>query len=202
MIEPLDSYYLYVKQQMATIDPNQKFGPVIMSRDWPQTPVMDSALYLLLVDMMPIAPSSPAVMLYSYDVQWIWLLIGEDIQKNERKQNRGDRYREYMKIVNNLRDACFPGFCPKLSYTSDKNGQLTSYSYDSNYKVGGAETVWWSTPQWSPRFDAEKSGVLYGSARVELCAYDDILWLDDLMRKTMLENRRPTRTEVAESRVK
>jgi hypothetical protein len=173
MIEAVDTYFLYVKQQMKLIDQNQKFGPIIASRDWPQTPPQDSTLYLLYLSSVPMSPSTASEVLYSHSVQWVWLVMGDDIAPQERKQNRGDRYRASMAMQVNLRNANFPGFCPKKSYASDKNGGISSVGYTSP-AVGGASSVWWGTPKFIPRHDAERSGLLYGIGATEIYAYDDV----------------------------
>src|SRR5262245_49025796 len=135
MIEVIDSYYTYVKQQMGIVDAQQRFGPIIQARDWPQTPPLDSTLYLIVINASPIVPSTPSVMLYAYSVQWIWLVMGNDIQPNERKENRGDRYRNSFSMMKNLRDANFPGYCPKKLFEADASGVITSNGFTS-YEVG------------------------------------------------------------------
>src|SRR5215471_4434516 len=167
MIEAVDTYYLYVKNQMKLIDPEQKFGPIIASRDWPQTPPKDSTLYLLFLNTLPVSPGTPTVIQYAHQVQWVWLVMGDDISPQERKQNRGDRYRSSLQMQKNLRDANYPGFCPKKRIASDNNGVITASGY-TDPAVGGAESIFWMTPKFLPRYDAERSGLLYGIAATEI----------------------------------
>lgn len=173
MVEAIDTYFLFVKSQMAKLDPTQRFGPIVASRDWPQTPPKDSTLYLLYLSSTPISPGTASVTFYQHMLQWVWLVMGDDIEPTERKQNRGDRYRVHLNMQNNLQDANYPGFCQKMAYTADRDGNLSSNGFTLP-EYGGAETIFWTTPRFIPRFDAERSGLLYGVAAVEVDAWEDI----------------------------
>lgn len=173
MIEAVDSYYLQVKQQMAAVDSTQQFGGILQARDWPLTQPVFGALYLLVIAMNAVG-GTEAQALYEYVCQWSWILMGDDIVDAQQAQNRGNRYRQSMQVVANLRQANFPQFCPKINVQVDAQGSVTTAGVQSTYPVSPFESVWWSRLKFAPRQD-QGSGVLYGAAGVSLYAYDDVL---------------------------
>ena len=190
MIEAVDSYYTYVAAQMATLRGHNSSGlgfvtingvvtpqPMcgyVESRDWPMTPNVEGGLYLLLLGEQPTPEKSQAQTEYCYHCQWMWLLIGQDIQAAQLAQNRGDRFRQNMVIEENLRQANYPGYCQKNRISFDSQGNPTIAAVTSLYPVSQPEMVRWTKPRFMPRNDNQKSGLLYGAAAVELYAYSDV----------------------------
>jgi hypothetical protein len=79
-----------------------------------------------------------------------------------------------MKIEDNLRQANYPGFCPKIDITSDPaSGNLTQNGYTS-WRVGGAESVRWTRLFFSPKQD-DSSGIIFEAATTTLTCMDDVL---------------------------
>jgi hypothetical protein len=173
MIAAIDSYYAYVVQQMAIVDSAQKFGGLISARDWPQTQPIDSALYLLFLNAVPVGGTESQIK-YQYFCQWNWLLIGNDIAANQQASNRGDRWRSSMKIAGNLRQANYPGFCQKTAFAVDAQGNFTATPVTSSVPYSQYEGVYWTKLKFIPRQD-EKAGLIYGAASLQLYAYDDVL---------------------------
>jgi hypothetical protein len=173
LIAAIDSYLMQVKLQMQTVDSTQQFGGVLAARDWPLTTPIFGALYLLVLGMNPVG-GTEAQAQYEYLLQWVWLLLGDDIAQNQQAENRGNRYRDGMKIVANLRQANFPQFCFKQNYTADAQGNLTAIPVQSTYTFSPEESVYWSRLKFMPRQD-QASGVMYGAAAVSLFAWDDVL---------------------------
>lgn len=174
LIDVVDSYYIQVQQQMTIVAPGQLFGGVIQGRDWPSTPPSADTLYLLYVGAVALG-GTEAQNYYEILCQWSWLDIGTDIGQNQQKANRGDRYRTSMAIQSNLRQANYPSFCPKKTWTADPNtGELTG-TFINGVLVGGAESIYWSKLTFMPKQDNPKSGFIYGSASLRIYAWDDVL---------------------------
>jgi hypothetical protein len=164
-------------QGLVTINGSQvpqPFGGVADARDWPQTPPLEGALYLLYITAVPSGIVSQAQMGYEYFCQWTWLLIGTDIQQAQMTQSRADRYRQNMQIQKNLRDANYPGFCVKQDYSANQQGVVSSVPSTSTFPYSTIEMVTWANLRFMPKSDNEKSGLVFGAAAVELEAYDDI----------------------------
>lgn len=184
-ISPIDTYYTFVTQQMATLKATafingslvpQPFGGITNARDWPKTPVLEGALYLLVlpaVQPYDIAMASQTQVGYKYFCQWVWLLYGTDIQANQITQNRGDRYRAEMSIQENLTNANYPGYARKKDFSADNNGNVTAVLSSSVVPTNPLEMVTWTKLRFMPRPD-EASGVVYGAASVEILGYHDI----------------------------
>lgn len=174
LIDSVDSYYMTIQRQMAIISPGQLFAGVIQARDFPMTPPLQNALYLLVISAQPIG-GTESQNLYEILCQWTWLSIGTDIQPNQQAANRGDRYRASMAIVNSLRNANFPSYCAKSTISSvDAEGDLTVTPINGP-AVGGAESIWWSKLSFQPKQDNPKSGIVYGAASVRIYCYDDVM---------------------------
>lgn len=181
LISVLDSYFSHVKRQMATLNAqvtingnlvSQPFGGVTNARDWPQTPPIEGALYLLFLSAVP-RGGSQAQREYEYFCQWVWIIIGKDIGAAAQAANRGDKYRQGLVIQDNLRQANYPGYCQKMDYTADAQGNVSSAASASLYPVSSVESIHWTPLRFIPKTD-EKSGLVYGAAAVELYGYDDV----------------------------
>lgn len=180
LIDAVDSYFMYVSQQIKTIDLSQTVAGLINARDWPQTPLLDGALYCLYLRAVPIGGTEQQT-LFQFFLQWNWIILGTDIQAKQQAQNRGDRYRRSLKIQSTLRSANYPSFTQKMSYSVDADGLITGIpgkliatpSAQASIPATNYEGIWWSKLRFNPRVDSAKSGVEYGSATMELYAYDD-----------------------------
>ena len=173
MIDTLDTYFSYCKTQMALVNSSQRFGGVIMARDWPLTPPIQGALYLLFLSAVPQNAGTPSQALYEYFCQWVWLYIGTDIQQNQQAANRGDRYRSNLQIIGNLRQANYPGFTRKMTYSADSQGNVTSTPVVGVYPPSAIEMIRWTQPRFMPKQD-EKSGLVFGAAAVSVFGYSDV----------------------------
>ncbi len=175
MISVLDSYFHYVKTQMGVYAPSQRFGGVVLARDWPADPPIQGALYLLYLTSNPTQLGTQAQNHFEYFCQWVWILIGSDIANNQQASNRGDRYRSNLQIMENLRQANYPGYTQKLQVASvdQQTGVITYAPVLSSYPTTNIEMVTWSKPRFMPKGD-EKSGIVYGAAAVQICGYDDV----------------------------
>lgn len=196
MLSILDSYYAAVVQQMTTIGaritvPNvgssgvqtipQPFGGIVNAADWPQTPVVNAVtpegtLYLLVVNQVPIERRSQAQIEYEFQCNWQWILLGTDLQAFTQGLNRSDRYRTDMQIRENLRQANYPGFCRQQdSSLNPESGAITWTNSVTPYPTNPIEIVRWSKLRFMPKYDNQNSGVVYGSARVEVIGISDVL---------------------------
>jgi hypothetical protein len=183
IISALDSYYSYVAAQMLAISARvevsgkqitQPMLGYVSAGDWPQTPIVEGGLALLLVrGPVPVGRGQAQVM-HKYLCQWNWILIGQDIQSANQSANRGDRFRANMQVMENLRQANYPCFAQKRDYSCDGTS-LTNVPSSSAYPYSPEESVRWTNPQFIPHFDDDKSGVVYGRAVVDVIAYSDVL---------------------------
>lgn len=180
----IDSFYSYVAQQMLTFNAHvfingesvvQPMCGIINARDWPQTPQVEGGLYLLFLSASPTRENSWAQAEYQYFCQWVWILLGTDITMSQQAQDRGDRYRANLQIMENLRQTHHPGFCQQKNYfVNPANGDITAVDSASVYPASPAEYVRWTKPRFVPKSDSEQSGLVYGAAAVELFAYSDV----------------------------
>lgn len=175
IIDIVDSYHEHVRSKMAVVDAGQGFGGIINAREWPLTPPIEGFLYLLFIEATPTDAGSEAQNFYEILCQWNWLIIGTDIAASQRAENRGDRYRRSMRIINNLRQASYPSHTRKNSHTPDPNtGTLTATPVSSEFPRSAEEWIWWSRLRMAPRQD-EASGLVYGAASVRIYGYDSVL---------------------------
>ena len=174
LIDIIDSYFLAVQAQMGIVNPAQMFGGVIQARDFPATPPFPDTLYLLYIGAVALG-GTEAQNYYEILCQWSWIDIGTDIQQNQQKANRGDRYRTSMQIQSNLRQANYPSFCPKRTWTANAQTGALVGTLINGVVVGGAESIYWSKLTFMPKQDNPKSGFIYGAASVRLYAWDDVI---------------------------
>ena len=187
LLDVLDSYFLFVQSQLtklgATVTVNgsqipQPLGTVVQANDWPLTPLQEGAPSLLVLNVSP-RGGTPNQILYEFVCQWIWILIGTNISATQVGANRGDRYRNNMQIMQNLRQANHPGFCQKQSITAvDGNtGAITQTPASSvvpyaSIPTNSMESIWWTRLRFPMRQDKD-SGVVYGVATVSVFGYDN-----------------------------
>lgn len=175
LVSTLDTYYNQVVTQMQNVSPTQAFGGITNARDWPLTPLIFGALYLLVGAKLATG-GTDAQVLYEYQCQWTWLLVGTDIQANQVAENRGDRYRTNAAIEDNLRQANFPRWCNKQSASVNAStGAVTFTGVSSVTPSSSTEQIYWTKINFATRFDNEKSGVVYGVGAVKIYGYDDTL---------------------------
>lgn len=181
IISALDTYYHYIRQRMidltATVLINgsqvaQPMGGISNAQDWPQVSVEEGQLQLLLLTQQPTQRGTQAVLEYVYFVQWVWILIGQDIQASQQAFNRGDRYRADQQIIQNLRNAHYPGFCNKSDFTVDSLGVVTRTPATTQVPNNNFEAVRWTMPVMRPKLDTHNTGMQYNAAAVELYAWD------------------------------
>jgi hypothetical protein len=185
----IDSYYLFVQQQMAAIGAQayvngvtvpQPFAGVVFARDWPLTEIAESALHLVIISANAVGGSVNQT-IYEFVCQWNWLLIGTNLTYGQVGANRGDRYRTNLQIMNNLRQAHYPGFCQKQSITGvNQNTQALTQTpssstvpYASN-PYNTVESIWWTKLRFPFKQD-QQSGVVYGVGAFSLYGIDSAL---------------------------
>ena len=178
----VDTYYAWITKQLlalnAQVTVNGQTIPltghgIVAARDWPQTPVNEGALYLLVLDQVP-QGGTASQRGYIYYLQWAWLLIGQNVQSSQQAANRGDRYRQNLIIEENLRQSNYPGFTVKQDLQLDSNGNLMFTPSVSIIPPSAYEPLYWTELRFKPKDDSAQSGVLYGAATLELFAYSDV----------------------------
>lgn len=169
-IDSIDTYYAWVAQQMQTANPARvpSLLGCVLASDWPQLEIVDGGIYLLYVNSIPNG-GTKAFPLYTHFLQWVWLLLGDDITANQQAANRGDRYRNHAAIQEDLRQANFPGFAQKVSIAIDPaNGAATFIQSNPE------EMIRWSELKMPTKYNL-KAGSIYGTASVEVYGYDAVL---------------------------
>lgn len=185
----LDSYYAYVTKRLVTLQAQvsingsvaaQPMGGLVAAQDWPQTPVTEGAIYLVLQRMMPRGKSKTQRQ-YLFMCQWTWLLIGTDIPEYSQAENRADRWRSNLQIAQNLKEANYPGFCQKMDYMllAPDAWKGTATPAQSTFPVSATERIRWDDLEFMPRPD-NSSGVLYYAAGVTVMGWEDMQCAADL----------------------
>jgi len=182
LVSACDSYYSYVVAQMSKLNATvyingatipQPFAGIINAQDWPQAPIVEGGLYLLVIRAVPVQENpGQANIEYEYYCQWVWILIGTDTKATDVSANRGDRYRASMQIMDNLRQANYPGYCQRMDYSGNADGSVSATAVTDEF--GGYDWVKWSKLTFIPHVDNDKAGVVYGAATVDIRAYSDI----------------------------
>ena len=162
----IDTYYEYVKAQMAKVNPAQLMGGMANARDWPETQPKEGMLYLLFLNAVEIG-GTRANTLFEFVCQWNWVLIGADLTPGVVGANRGDRYRKNLQLIGDLRNANYPLFTPKRIYSVVNNVVVSTV-------VQPVEMVWWRSKGTVANPTDEKSGVVYGVAPVSVYGYDTV----------------------------
>ncbi len=153
----------------------QPISGISLAQDWPEAPVQDSCLYLIVQRMQPTGKSKSQRQ-YNYHCQWTWLILGSDIQPGEQAQNRGNRYMANMQIMQNLKEANFPGFCQKMDYqVNPALGTVSAIPSASTYLPSRTERILWNELNFMPRQNqGGDSGVLYNAASVLVTGWEDM----------------------------
>ncbi len=155
---------------MQTVNPVRvaSLKGIALAQDWPQLQIVDGALYLLYLTSVPIG-GTKSFPLYKHFMQWVWLLLGTDIQANQQAANRGDRYRTHLAIQEDLKQVSYPGFAWKMVATEDPDTGVVTFT-----QTNPMELVQWSDLKMPTKFNI-KAGAIYGTAAVEIQGYDATL---------------------------
>ena len=171
IISSIDSYYAFVVKQMAQVNSSRVASMLGMaeSQDWPQLEIVDGGIYLLHVGSTPMQSRQSTEMftLFEHAVQWVWILLGSDIQAADQAANRGDRYRSSLAIFEDLHHASYPGFCCKGEVTVDAQGNV------SMPITNPLEMVRWTGLRLRKTQKIE-SGALYGVVATEIIGYEQM----------------------------
>lgn len=170
----IDSYYKYIKNNVLSLNPSRKCLGFMDAQDWPNEQIVLEALYLLIVGPgTPIgkqgySPSSPIL---TYVLQWVWAIVGSDLQGNVKGRNRGERVRTDMAIREELRQAHIPGFTEKKFITEDLSVDPPVVKFNS---YSPPDYIRWTPVEYKKNSDKD-SGVIYGSASVNLTSITDTI---------------------------
>ena len=163
MLPAIDSFYMAVEAALVANNPQRQVLGLLEAQDWPPQEVAFEAFYCLVLGATPLGRQaySATSPIYVHHLQWVWMIMGTDVQAGIRGRNRGDRYRTNHIMEQELLVGLFPYFAPKLSWTVDVNGNLTGTPY------AVPDTILWTPPSFVTRVD-KASGLTYGSAAVSL----------------------------------
>ena len=173
LIDTVDSYYQFVKNNVQAANPARVFGGIAQARDWPQKGAVLNAPYLLLTQDAPTrsAHQSFYQVLLTYSLVWVWMIQGDDLSQGSESANRGDKYRQNMQMVWEILAAHNPGYCQKYQYSlvADANNLplLVATPYTD------PDFLWWQIPSFSDKQD-KTSGILYCQGKVEVSSYSPI----------------------------
>lgn len=170
LIDALDTYYSFIYAQYQLLNSSRQLCGIVNAQDWPQAELVDGGLYLLYLSSAPVPEMSTKTQTYfEHFVQWAWTLIGDDLQSDQVGLNRGDRYRTSLAIEEELRQVHFPGFCAKqFSQVDAASGTVAFTQY------APIEMIHWSAPKLGVRMANAQSGLLYGTAPVEVYGFSTV----------------------------
>lgn len=166
--DTLDSFYQYVKQRIESFNVNRQFGGIVSARDWPFKTATPEAFYLMIDKSSPSKNvkswQSP---LYTFSLQWTWLIIGTDVAPTVLAANRGDKYRTNGIMQEEMLNGLYPGFCEKQQYKIQPNPINNQPQVVAVGPYVPSEKLWWDKPNFSEKID-RNTGILfsYGSVRV------------------------------------
>ena len=166
-IDTIDSHYQYVKQRILALNQNRVFGGIVEARDWPYKEASDQAFYLAIDRAAPsrnvASWHSP---LYTFEIQWVWIILGTDLSPTVQAANRGDRYRISFAMQEEILQGLWPGFCEKQKWAAG-SGDVASVS---GTPYVPSEKVWWRRPTFSEKID-RNTGILFGYGAIQLSAF-------------------------------
>lgn len=177
LIDSIDSYYWYVRSRLqsavtklpdgSTAIGTYKAKGLVMALDWPPNNVVENVFYLLTMQDNPIGRQgySAAMPMIFHNVMWKAIVIGDELTQGERAENRGTRFRTLWGMKEALRQAVFPNFTEKLSF-SLVNGVWTGVSKNP------IEYITW-TPPVAKEMQAEDAGAVELSAMVRIWDMSD-----------------------------
>jgi hypothetical protein len=174
MIDVIDTFYSQIAANIAKLSPATTQAITLQgicnSADWPQIELVDGGLYLLYLTSVELPEQSTRSQTYfEHYLQWAWVFLGTDLAANQVGANRGDRYRNNMAMVEMLRQAHFPGFCPKqFSQLNQETGEVTFTAYTP------VEMISWGMPRLGTKMANAQSGVLYGTAPLEVYGFSTV----------------------------
>jgi hypothetical protein len=172
VIDAPDSFSEAVRARILAVNPARNVVGVIDASEWPPAKVSMESFYCLLLAITPsggrpaFTPSAP---MYSYRLQWVWVIAGTDIQPTQQQANRGDRYRTHLAMCEELRVGLFPNFGEKLHFSLDQtSGNIVGTSLNPQ------EFIWWSPGAFRHRVD-KVAGLLYGFVDVSLNSWSALI---------------------------
>lgn len=166
-VDAIDSHYQFVKARIKEIAPTRIVAGMLNARDWPYKEAKLEAFYLLSVTDAP-GPSSmisEAIPIVSHQVQWSWLIAGDDLRPEDPKRsaNRAKRFRLNKEMQGELLKALTPRFCEKQNWQM-VNGVWTGTPLN--------EYIMWTVPRFVGREDKD-TGLVYGMALVNILNMTD-----------------------------
>lgn len=166
--DAVDSYFQFVKARILEMNPTRKVVAVQEAMDWPPKNVDLESFYLLILNDAPIGKDfdSASIPTLSIQMQWVWAIVGADLQSPSIGRNRGNKYRVNQTMKGELLYGGFPRYCEKLTYSVDGGGTLVSAS------LVPQEFIWWGPLRFNQRND-RASGTIYGTGSVSLVNMSD-----------------------------
>jgi hypothetical protein len=159
-----DTFYQYVKARILEINPVRLFSGIVSASDWPPQEMIPESYYLITSTLDPnrgqgVGTNSWTAPIYGEQVQWAWSIIGTDIAPNALATNRGDRYRTYFKMIQEILQGMYPGSCLLKQWIGNEDGTVTGTPYFPQ------ESIMFTKPKFSERME-RTTGILFGSASV------------------------------------
>src|SRR5882724_9931790 len=177
LVDAIDSYYMYVRTRLqqaivktpdgTTVTGTYLARGLVMALDWPPKNVEENRFYLLTMQDNPIGRQgySAAMPMIIHNVIWKAIVIGDELTQGERAENRGTRFRTLWGMKEALRQAVFPNFTEKLSF-SLVNGVWTGVSKNP------IEYITW-TPPVVKEMQAQDAGAVELSAMTRIWDMSD-----------------------------
>lgn len=129
LVDAIDSHYMYVRSRLTSAivklpDGSTTTGAypakgLVMAQDWPPHNVKDNTFYLLTMQDNPIGRQaySAAIPMMFHHLMWKAIVVGDELTQGERAENRGTRLRTLWGMKEAFRQAVYPFFTEKLSFS-------------------------------------------------------------------------------------
>ncbi|MDE2098283.1 MAG: hypothetical protein KGL39_13605 [Patescibacteria group bacterium] len=160
LIAGLDTHFMAVKARIAAVNPSRVVVGPMAAQDWPQQQLQFQAFYMLELGAMSFG-GTPTLVRLDHTVQWSWVIAGTDVTAGVQSKSRGDRYRISGQMRAEIVNALYPYFSPKLVYSANADGSLSSVA------LADGQAILWTQPVFRERVD-EASGLVYDTATVHL----------------------------------
>lgn len=180
LIDSIDSHYWYVRTRLLQAVTKNPVGDsvtgafpaagYVLAQDWPPKDVKPNEFYLLTMGDDPIgrqgySASSP---MQFHHVVWKAIVVGDELTQGERAANRGTRFRTLWALKEAFRQAMYPFFAEKLTF-SIVNGRFVGVSKTP------VQYITWTPPSVKETLQTDSGDVEFSAMLRIWDATDEIL---------------------------
>lgn len=174
-VDWINSYYLFVRNNLLQINPDRQFGGIIQAQSWPPKSAKFETFYLMTGEQNP-TPNvgswySPA---YTEGIQWIWQIQGTD-SETVFAANRSDRYSKFRLMCQELLTASYPGYCENMQWVAQApTPGAAPVSVGTPFQP--KQMLWFfKPPRFIDSFSSGDGGILKAAAIVDVTSFSSAL---------------------------